>query len=179
MSFCSILLERPNGVKMEKKLCFSIKPCIIYFILLCTVDENINAAIKMRNNFCNPLKKVIFPILLSQYWTFLYCSPFSYQSSYLLSFLISLLKFLYEFCILVHGFFSVLLPIQLSLSNYCDSNSCRSFTLLAKSNSNVITITFKSDKERQLSLSRWLEERLLQKGSLQKRSKELKPKRMQ
>ena len=32
-----------------------------------TVDVNIIASIKMRNIFCNP----------SQYWTFLYCSPFS------------------------------------------------------------------------------------------------------
>ena len=37
----------------------------------CTVEENIIATIKMRNNFCYPLKLVIFPILLSQYWTFL------------------------------------------------------------------------------------------------------------
>ena len=39
-----------------------------------------------------------------------------------------------------NNFFSVLLPIQLSLSNYCDSNSCHSFTLLkalAKSNGNL------------------------------------------
>ena len=27
-----------------------------------TVDENIIATIKMRNNFCYPLKMVIFPI---------------------------------------------------------------------------------------------------------------------
>ena len=49
-----------------------------------TVDENIIATIKMRNNFCYPLKMVIFQILL---------------------------QFLYEFCRLVHGFFSVVLPI--------------------------------------------------------------------
>ena len=38
-------------------------------------------------------------------------------------------------------------------SNYCDSNSCRSFTLLkalAKSNGNLIAIAFKSEKERQV-----------------------------
>jgi hypothetical protein len=28
-----------------------------------TVDENIIATIKMRNNFCYPLKMIIFPIL--------------------------------------------------------------------------------------------------------------------
>ena len=36
-------------------------------------------------------------------------------------------------------------------SNYCDSNSCRSFTLLkalAKSNGNLLAIAFKSEKER-------------------------------
>jgi hypothetical protein len=35
-------------------------------------------------------------------------------------------------------------------SNYCDSNSCRSFTLLkalAKSNGNLIAIAFNSEKE--------------------------------
>ena len=51
--------------------------------------------------------------------SFLYYSQFSYRSSSLwqqkLSLLISLLQFLYEFCRLVHFFFSVLLPIQLSL----------------------------------------------------------------
>ena len=57
-----------------------------------------------------------------QYWTFLFCSPFSYRSS-----------------------------------NCCDIKSYRSFTLLtalAKSNGNLIAIVFKSEKERQLSLSR-------------------------
>ena len=34
----------------------------------CTAGENIIATIKMRNNFCYPLK---------QFWAFLYCSPFS------------------------------------------------------------------------------------------------------
>ena len=66
-----------------------------------------------------------------------------------------------------------LLPIQYSYrsSNYCDSNSCRSYTLLkalAKSNGNLIAIAFKSEKERQLS-----------KEAIKKRSKELIPKRMQ
>ena len=37
-----------------------------------TVGENIIATIKMRNNFCYLLKMLIFPILLSQYWTFLF-----------------------------------------------------------------------------------------------------------
>ena len=49
-----------------------------------TVGENIIATIKMRNNFCYPLE---------------------------MKKLISLLKFLYEFCRLVNVFFSVLLPM--------------------------------------------------------------------
>ena len=42
-------------------------------------------------------------------------------------------------------------PYSLRSSNYCDSNSCRSFTLLkalAKSNCNLFAIAFKSEKER-------------------------------
>ena len=42
-----------------------------------TPGENIIATIKMRNK----LEMVIFSILRLQYWTFLYCSPFSYHSS--------------------------------------------------------------------------------------------------
>ena len=34
-----------------------------------------------QQNFCYPLKMVNFPILRQQYWTVLYCSPFSYRSS--------------------------------------------------------------------------------------------------
>ena len=45
-----------------------------------TVDENIIATIKMRNNFCYPLEMIIFPILRQQYWSFLYCSPLSCRS---------------------------------------------------------------------------------------------------
>ena len=58
----------------------------------------------------------------------------------MLSLLISLLHFLQEFCRLVHGFFSLLLPI-----------CYRSFTLLkalAKSNGNLFAIAFKSDNYR-------------------------------
>ena len=56
-------------------------------------------------------------MVILQYWTFLYCSPFSYHSS-----------------------------------NYWNSNSCRSFTVLkalAKSNGNLFVIAFKSEKERE------------------------------
>jgi hypothetical protein len=61
---------------------FALFKTKIYGLLfVCTVGENIIATIKMRNNFCYPLKMVIFPILREQYWTFLYCSPFSYRSS--------------------------------------------------------------------------------------------------
>ena len=72
-----------------------------------TVGENIIATIKMRNNFCYPLKMVI--------WTFLYCSPFSYPSSnFPIAKVVALNLFasiLYKICRLIHGFFSVLLPI--------------------------------------------------------------------
>ena len=47
-------------------------------------------------------------------------------------------------------------PYSYRSFNYCDSNRCRSFTLLkalAKSNSNLFAIAFKSEKEWQLSLS--------------------------
>ena len=44
--------------------------------VLYTVDENIIATIKMRNNFYHPSKMVILPILRF----FLYCSPFSFRS---------------------------------------------------------------------------------------------------
>ena len=112
-----------------------------------TVGENIIATIKMRNYFCYPLKMVIFTILRQQYWTFLQWSTFSYRSSNFaiakVVVLISLLQFLYEFC-------RFTLPTM------------RSFTLLkalAKSNSNLFAIAFKSEKERQLSLSRQFENR--------------------
>ena len=38
-------------------------PTNTIFINSLTVGENIIATIKMRNNFCYPLKMVIFPIL--------------------------------------------------------------------------------------------------------------------
>ena len=80
-----------------------------------------------------------------------------------LSLLISLLHFFYKFCRLVNGFFSVLLPYICSYrtSNNCNSNNCRSFTLLkaiVQSNGNFFAIALKSEKEQQLSLSRQLAE---------------------
>ena len=36
---------------------------------------------KIIKDFWYPIKMLIFPILLSQYWTFFQCSPFSYCSS--------------------------------------------------------------------------------------------------
>ena len=53
-------------------------------------------------------------------------------------------------------------PYRYCSYNYCDSNSYCSFTLLkvlAKSKGNLFAIAFKSVKERQLLLSRQLEER--------------------
>ena len=87
--------------------------------LIHTVDENIIATIKMRNNFCYLLKMKNFPILQYQYWTFLYCSPISYRSSY--------------FASVVNLFMASFL--------YCFPYSYRSFTLLkalAQSNGNLI-----------------------------------------
>ena len=59
--------------------------------------------------------KLYAPVNLYIYLYNYLCSPFSYRSSNFaiakLSLLIPLLQFLYKFCRLVHGFFSVLLPI--------------------------------------------------------------------
>ena len=69
-----------------------------------------------------------------------------------LSLLISLLKFCMSFVDLQMASFLYCFPY--CSSNYCDSNSCRSFTLLkalAKRNGNLIGIAFKSEKELQLS----------------------------
>ena len=65
-----------------------------------------------------------------------------------LSLLIPLLQFLYKFCRLVHGFFSVLLPIQLSLFQLLRQQQLSLFYALkaiAKSKSTHIAIAFKSD----------------------------------
>ena len=65
-----------------------------------------------------------------QRWNFLYCMNFVYWF---------MASFLYCF------------PYSYRSSNYCDSNSCCSFTLLqalAKSNGNLIAIAFKSDNYR-------------------------------
>ena len=68
---------------------------------------------------------------------------------------------MYEFCSLVHSFFPYCFPYSYRSSNYCDSNSCRSLTLLkalAKSNGNLFAIAFKSERERRLSLNNeWLD----------------------
>ena len=96
--------------------------------------------------------------------------------------LISLLQFCMSFVDWFMASFLYCFPYSYRSSNYCDSNSCRSFTLLkalAKSNGNLFAIASKSERERQLSLSRQLEMRYLQRESHQKRSKELIPKRMQ
>ena len=69
-------------------------------------------------------------------------------------------------------------PYSYRPSNYCDSNSCRSFTLLkalAKSNGNLFAIAFKSDNYRYRDS--WKSDNFRE--SYEKRSKELIPKRMQ
>ena len=93
-----------------------------------------------------PFKNGNFPILRQQYWTFLYCSPFSYGSSNSLCF-----NFCMSFVDWFMASFLYCFPYSYRSSNYYDSNSCRSFTLLkalAKSNGNLFAIAFKSEKER-------------------------------
>ena len=120
-----------------------------YFI----VGENIIATIKMRINFWYPFKMVIFPILRQQDLYFSLLIPIQSSLFQLCdgkSCRSCLLNFLSLFWTFVHGFFSLLSFYSFCTSNYCDSNSCRSFTLLkalAKSKSTHIAIAFKSQKE--------------------------------
>ena len=87
----------------------------VRFYLLCTVSENIIDTTKMRNDFWYYFRMFIFPMLRKQYWTFIYWTHFVIALTTLkwqkFSFLILLFKFLYRFCRLVNGFFSVLLLI--------------------------------------------------------------------
>jgi hypothetical protein len=118
---------------------------LVHAIILLTVGENIIATIKMRNNCCYPLKMAIFQILREQYRTFLYCSPCSYRSS---NFAIAkVVALCFNFCMIFVDWFmaSFLYCFRNSYrsSNYCESTSCRSFTLLkalAKSNCNLFAI---------------------------------------
>ena len=120
-----------------------------------TVDEIIIAIIKMRNNFCYPLKKEIF-------FNLLYCSPFSYRSSnFVIAKVVALNLFASIFVLFLQIGSWLLFCIA---SHIVITLPCRFFTLLkalAKSNGNLFAIAFKSEKERQLSLSRLLEERFL------------------
>ena len=88
----------------EKKSVLCLRPSEVILTVLLTVGENIIATIKMRNNFCYPLK--MFNIGL-----FSIAPHLVIALPTLLSLLISLLQLFYKFCRLVHGFFSVLLPI--------------------------------------------------------------------
>ena len=68
-----------------------------------------------------------------------------------LSFLISLLQFLLSFVDWFMASFLYCFPYSYRSSNYCDSNSFRSFALLkalAKSIGNLFAIAFKSDNYR-------------------------------
>ena len=88
-----------------------------------------------------------------QYWTFIYCSSFSYRSfNFAIAKVVALNLFasifvsgpLFMASFLYCSFYSF------CSSYYCDSNSCRSFTFLkviAKSKSTQIAIAFKSKKE--------------------------------
>ena len=114
---------------------------------------------KKIKHFCKEESKMFFikvaywisPILRLQYWTFLFCSLFSYRSSNFaiakLSLLIPLLHFLYKYWFMAS--FLYWFPYSYRSSNYCDSNSCRYFTFLkaiAKNKSTHIAIAFKSEK---------------------------------
>ena len=93
------------------------------------------ATINMRNKFCYPLKISFL---------FLYCSPCDSKSCR---------SDLFNFCISFVDWFiaSFLYCFSYSYrsSNYCDSNSCRSFTLskvLAKSNGNLSLSSLRTRK---------------------------------
>ena len=66
LSYCGIYF-----VLFEIYIYYSYLILYTIFLCICTVGKII-ATIKRRNNFCFPLKMVIFPILRKQYWTFLY-----------------------------------------------------------------------------------------------------------
>ena len=129
------------------------------------MDLSLASSIKIRIQSAKILllssKCEIIFVTLSQYWTFLYCSPFSYTSpNFAIAKVVTLNLFASIFMSFVDWLMASFLycfPYSYRSSNYCDSNSCRSFTLLkalAKSNGNLFAIAFKSEKERQLSLSR-------------------------
>ena len=112
-------------------------------IALSTVGENIIATIKMRNNFCYPLKMVIF----------FYSSPFSYRSSnFAIAKVVPLnlwFKFWMSFVDWFMASFLCCFPYSYRTSNYCDSKICRSFTflkVLVKSNGNLFAIALKIDR---------------------------------
>ena len=85
----------------------------------CTVSENTSGATKKRNNY-NAILLFIFIILNT------YLKPFTlapHLDITLPTFYINIFaSFLYWFCTLVYGFFSVLFPIYYSSSNFCNKN---------------------------------------------------------
>ena len=87
------------------------------------VGENITGAPKMQNN------------QNTQYWT---CFPYRYHSyNFEKAKVVALnlfASFVYRFCKLVHGYFSILLPTYKFSYNYFDSKNCRSFTPLKSDN---------------------------------------------
>ena len=113
-----------------------------------TVHENIIGAPKMRNIFGT-----------MSICTFLYCSPFSFHfSNFAIAKVVALnifATFLYWFCTLICGFFSVLLYAELislnsyRTSNFRNSNSFRSFSILKaifKSEGKLIAIAFQDEQ---------------------------------
>ena len=131
--------------------------CVRIFCTALFPNNNIKVVIQIDAFLAHQKLKGAYwisSILRQQYWTFLSCSPFSYRSSNFaiakLSLLIPFLQFLYKFFRLVHGFFSVLLPIQLSLFQLQREQQLSLLSFLkakAKSKSTHIAIDFKSEKE--------------------------------
>ena len=108
-----------------------------------SVSENIIGA----PNFRYPIKIINFPILVY------HSSNFAIAKVAALNLFAS---FLYRFCRLVHGLFSILLTLLYSYgsSNYWNSISCRSFTLLkAIAKRNGILFAIASKRERAITIA--------------------------
>ena len=113
------VISDPDFLILARGIKMSLQDFLLYALKRTTVDENIIVTIKTQNNFCYALKIIFFQYCDSNIELFsitphlVIALPTLRQQK--LSLLITLLQFLYEFFRLVHGFFSVLLPIQLLL----------------------------------------------------------------
>ena len=109
-----------------------------------------------------PSKCEIIFVTLSQYWTFLYCSQFSYRSSnFAIAKVVALNLFSSIFVSFEDWFMASFLycfPYSNRSSNSCDSNSCRSFTLshlrTRKSDNYRYRDSWKSDNFRERAIKK-------------------------